>query len=135
VTETADWVWPKKRVTINVLANTLSIVLNAFCGFLILPFLISKLGRETYGIWTLIVASAGYFLLLDFGLSGAVGRLVAGYRSKGDMENINTVVSTAAFMLLVMCAVVVLISFLLPSLSSHCSRCPPRKRRMSLSRC
>lgn len=110
MTETADWVWPKKRTTINVLANTLSTVLNAVCGFLILPFLISKLGRETYGIWTLIVASAGYFLLLDFGLSGAVGRLVAGYRSKGDLDNINTVLSTTAILLLGVCAVVTLIS-------------------------
>jgi O-antigen/teichoic acid export membrane protein len=111
VTESVDWVSPKKRVTINVLANTMSTVLNAFCGFLILPFLISKLGRETYGIWTLIVASAGYFLLLDFGLSGAVGRLVAGYRSRSDLDNINTVISTTTFLLLGVCAVVTLISF------------------------
>src|SRR3954451_23118341 len=94
-----------RRVTLNVLANTVSTALNAFCGFLILPFLISKLGRDTYGFWTLIVASAGYFLVLDFGVSGAVGRLVAGHRSKDDIRNVNVVISTTAVLLLGLCRV------------------------------
>jgi len=50
------------RVRINVMLNTLSPLINAVCGFVVLPFLISRLGRETYGFWTLIVASVGYFL-------------------------------------------------------------------------
>ena len=104
---------PKRRVALNVAANTTSTIINAFCGFLILPFLISKLGRETYGIWTLIVACAGYFLLLDFGLSGAVGRLIAGYRSQGDMHKVNVVISTTALMLLGVCALVIVLSYFL----------------------
>src|SRR4051812_42377103 len=92
----------------------MSTLLNAFCGFLILPFLISKLGRDTYGFWTLIVASAGYFLVLDFGVSGAVGRLVAGHRSKDDIRNVNVVVSTTAVLLLGLCCVAALLSYFLP---------------------
>jgi O-antigen/teichoic acid export membrane protein len=111
VTGTLDTVAPNRRIALNVLGNTVSTVLNALCGFLILPFLISKLGRETYGFWTLIVASAGYFLLLDFGVSGAVGRLVAAHRSKDDVQSINVVVSTTALLMLVVCCVVALLSY------------------------
>ena len=105
---------PHRRVTLNVIANTVSTALNAFCGFLILPFLISQLGRDTYGFWVLIVATAGYFLVLDFGVSGAVGRLVAGHRSKDDIRSINVVVSTTAVLLLALCCVVALLSYFLP---------------------
>jgi O-antigen/teichoic acid export membrane protein len=104
---------PRRRVALNILTNITSTAVNAFCGFLILPFLISKLGRENYGIWTLIVASAGYFLLLDFGISGAVGRLVAAHHNQNDMDKINEVVSTTAVMLLGLCAVVILLSYFL----------------------
>jgi O-antigen/teichoic acid export membrane protein len=105
---------PHRRVALNMIANTVSTALNAFCGFLILPFLVSRLGRETYGFWVLIVATAGYFLVLDFGVSGAVGRLVAGHRSKDAIRNINIVISTTAVLLLALCAVVVLLSYFLP---------------------
>jgi O-antigen/teichoic acid export membrane protein len=104
---------PHGRVTLNVIANTVSTALNAFCGFLILPFLINQLGRDTYGLWVLIVATAGYFLVLDFGVSGAVGRLIAGHKNKGDIRSINVVVSTTAVLLLGLCAVVAVLSYFL----------------------
>src|SRR5918996_2457102 len=104
---------PQHRVTLNVVANTLSTALNAFCGFLILPFLVSRLGRDTYGFWVLIVATAGYFLVLDFGVSGAVGRLVAGHKSKNDIRAINIVISTTAILLLGLCTVVAVLSYFL----------------------
>jgi O-antigen/teichoic acid export membrane protein len=110
---TVETLTSHRRVTLNVLANTVSTALNAVCGFLILPFLISKLGRDTYGFWTLIVAAAGYFLILDFGVSGAVGRLVAGHRSKDDIRSVNVVVSTTAVLLLGLCCVAAVLSYFL----------------------
>lgn len=104
---------PSRRLTLNVATNTLSTLLNAVCGFLILPFLISKLGRDGYGIWTLIVASAGYFLILDFGVSGAVGRLVAGHKSKNDVLGVNTVISTTALLMLAVGCVVAGLSYII----------------------
>ncbi|HUQ93509.1 MAG TPA: oligosaccharide flippase family protein [Bryobacteraceae bacterium] len=116
------------RVAFNVAANTTSTLINALCGFLILPFLISKLGRENYGIWTLIIASAGYFLLLDFGISGAVGRLVAAYRSQDDMQKINVVISTTTLMLIVVCALVALLSYFLAIPFFHLFDVPQAER-------
>jgi O-antigen/teichoic acid export membrane protein len=113
VAATSEALAPHRRIALNVLANAVSTALNAFCGFLILPFLISKLGRETYGFWTLIVATAGYFMVLDFGISGAVGQLIAGHRSKADIRSINTVVSTTAGMLLVFCCIAALLGYFL----------------------
>ena len=85
MTETVDGVGPKKRLIINVLANTLSTVPNALCGFVMLPLLISKLGRETYGVWIMIVASAGHYCCWILAIwSCASAR--SGSRSRNDLE-------------------------------------------------
>jgi O-antigen/teichoic acid export membrane protein len=94
----------------NAVLNTLGPFVNAACGFVVLPFLVSRLGRETYGFWTLIVATTGYFLVLDFGVSAAIGRLVAAHHAKADLKATNAVVSTATALLLAVCAVVILFS-------------------------
>jgi O-antigen/teichoic acid export membrane protein len=99
------------RVSFNVVGNLFNTLLNAFCGFLILPFLIGQLGRETYGFWTLIVATVGYFLVLDLGVSGAIGRLVAAHRAKGDIAGINVVISTTTILLLAVGAAVLVLTF------------------------
>src|SRR6185312_1921896 len=104
------------RVRTNVVLNTLSPLTNAVCGFVVLPFLISKLGRETYGFWTLIVATVGYFLVLDFGISTAIGRLVAAHRAKDDIHSINMVTVTALALLFVVSLIVLAVSFAVPSI-------------------
>ena len=101
------------RASFNVLTNVFTTLLNAFCGFIILPFLIGQLGRETYGFWTLIVASVGYFLVLDIGVSGAIGRLIAAHRAKDDIRAINAVLSTTLVLLCGVSVVVFILSFLL----------------------
>jgi O-antigen/teichoic acid export membrane protein len=101
------------RLSFNVLTNVFTTLLNAFCGFIILPFLISQLGRDTYGFWTLIVASVGYFLVLDIGVSGAIGRLIAAHRGEDDVRAINAVLSTTLILLCGVSVVVFALSFLL----------------------
>jgi O-antigen/teichoic acid export membrane protein len=100
------------RLSFNVLTNIFTTLLNAFCGFIILPFLIGQLGRETYGFWTLIVATVGYFLVLDIGVSGAIGRLIAAHRAKDDIHAINAVLSTTLVLLCAVSLVVFGLSFL-----------------------
>lgn len=103
------------RVRLNILLNTLSPLINAVCGFIVLPFLISRLGRESYGFWTLIVATVGYFLILDLGISTAIGRLIAGYRAKDDVQAVNVVTATALAFLSAMSVIVLALTPLVPS--------------------
>jgi O-antigen/teichoic acid export membrane protein len=103
------------RLRTNVVLNTLSPLVNAVCGFVVLPFLISKLGRETYGFWTLIVASVGYFLVFDLGVSTAIGRLIAAHRAKDEMHAINMVTVTALAFLFAVGLIVMVLSLVVPS--------------------
>src|SRR5215210_40721 len=102
------------RLSLSVFMNTLSTVVNALSGLITLPLLIGRLGAESYGLWTLIVAVAGYFLVLDFGASSAVGRLVAASRAREDIAHLNVVLSTTLVLLFGVCGLVVVASFLVP---------------------
>ena len=124
------------RLRTNVVLNTLSPLTNAVCGFIVLPFLISRLGRETYGFWTLIVATVGYFLVLDLGISTAVGRLIAAHRAKDDIRAVNVVTVTALAFLFAVSLIVIAFSVAVPIGVIPASRkvtvCPARSETSPL---
>lgn len=84
----------ERRMSVNVVASTSATLVNALSGFLTLPFLVAQLGPGTYGLWTLVFAVASYFVVLETGATGAVGRVVAGLRSRDDVQAINSLLTT-----------------------------------------
>ncbi len=64
-------------------------------AFFISPFIIHNLGDRLYGFWVLVGTFIGYYGLLDFGLSIAVGRYIAGALGSNDDEEIKRVYNTA----------------------------------------
>src|SRR4051794_40119292 len=53
------------RLFSNILWSTSGALVNALAGLVTLPFLVSRLGTESYGLWTLIVAVSGYIMALE----------------------------------------------------------------------
>jgi O-antigen/teichoic acid export membrane protein len=64
-------------------------------AFFLSPFIIHSLGDRLYGFWTLVGTFIGYYGLLDFGLSSAVSRHMAGALGLGDNAKIKEVYNTA----------------------------------------
>jgi O-antigen/teichoic acid export membrane protein len=83
----------------NVVWNTAGIAVEAATGFLVAPFLISRLGESTYGLWIVLGSLTGYFGLLSLGVRGAVGRHVAFHAARGDRARLDATVSCAVAML------------------------------------
>jgi len=81
--------------------NTAGTVVNMLSGLVVMPYLIRTLGSGTYGLWILIGTMAGYFGVLDLGVSAALGRLVAAHRARDEHDQVNEVMSTSLAMLLV----------------------------------
>ena len=77
------------------ISRTSLTILSIIISFLMLPFLVSKLGDEWYGIWTVLGSLIGYYYLVDFGLATAVTRYITQYISKNDKDNANSVINTA----------------------------------------
>lgn len=60
-----------------------------------MPFLISSLGKELYGLWVVITSVVASYYLLDLGFNQAVTRYVAKYIHKNDSTSANRVINTA----------------------------------------
>lgn len=89
------------KIIWNITANTAGTVVSMLSGLLVMPYLIRTLGSGTYGLWILIGTMAGYFGVLDLGVSAALGRLVAAHRARGEHDQVNRVMSTSFALLLV----------------------------------
>jgi O-antigen/teichoic acid export membrane protein len=75
----------------RILQTFISIVI----GLVMMPFLISTLGKEMYGLWLVISSVVTSYYLLDLGFNQAVTRYVAKYIHKNDSESANKVINTA----------------------------------------
>jgi O-antigen/teichoic acid export membrane protein len=89
----------KKIIARNAVCNWAGMGTTMLVGFLIAPFLVHQLGSLTYGLWIVIGSLTSYFLVLDLGIGGSVGRNVAFFRARNDLAGINGILSTAFFYL------------------------------------
>lgn len=84
----------------NVVWNVAGLGVETVAGFLVLPFLILRLGEATYGVWVVLGALTSYFGLLDLGVRSSVGRHVALYHAKNNPFGINRTVTSGILVLL-----------------------------------
>jgi O-antigen/teichoic acid export membrane protein len=89
------------KIVWNMTINTTGTVVNMVSGLIVMPYLIRTLGSGTYGLWILIGTMAGYFGVLDLGVSTALGRLVAAHRARDEHDQVNEVMSTGCALLLI----------------------------------
>jgi O-antigen/teichoic acid export membrane protein len=97
---------PHSRLYLNALATLAQTLVSAAVLFVLYRFLIARLGAETVGIWSVVLATTSASRLADLGLSGSVVRFVAKYSSKGDLHGVIDVVQTAAISIGALLAVV-----------------------------
>ncbi|MBI2804456.1 MAG: oligosaccharide flippase family protein [Planctomycetes bacterium] len=79
----------------NMIWNWAGLALGMAAGFVVMPFLIRRLGETNYGLWVLIGSLTSYFGLLDLGVRGSIGRFIALHRARGDQEAVNATLSTS----------------------------------------
>lgn len=80
-----------KGSSFRVLQTFVSIVI----GILMMPFLISMLGKEQYGLWIVIGSIVGTYYLLDLGFNQAVTRYVSKYIHQNNPQAANKIINTA----------------------------------------
>ncbi len=66
----------------------LSIGINIITGLVYTPWMISSIGKEDYGLYTLAYSVIAFFMF-DFGLSGAITRFVSKYLAEGHLDKAN----------------------------------------------
>lgn len=104
----------KRRIGRNLQFRALSALVIGVTSFALLPFIVSRVGKEVYGIYLLALTVTGYFNLLDLGVVSAVAKFVAELRGKGDSREAGHVISASlsfyVLVGLVACLVLLLLS-------------------------
>lgn len=74
-----------KQIKFGALLSYLSIALSVVAGLLYTPWMVEKIGKSHYGLYTLANSVITLFLM-DFGLSATTSRYLAKYNAEGKRE-------------------------------------------------
>jgi len=83
----------RRRAVINAAGITLSQGTAFLVGFLVLPFMIGRLGKEDFGLYQLVRSFLGYLPLLTLSTGPAIARYVTYAVGKNDLEAVNRFMS------------------------------------------
>lgn len=88
----------------------LQTLVNIIIGIVMMPFLISTLGQEHYGLWIVIGSIVSSYYLLDLGFNQAVTRYVSKYIHQNNPEGANRIINTSLVIYAVLGCVVLVAS-------------------------
>ncbi len=96
----------KKQILINVGSNYLLSFVGMALGFLLVPFLIGKLGKDAYGLTVLAESTVAFFEILTISVRMALSRHATFSLSKNDFDSFIEYLSTGRVILYFSAAVV-----------------------------
>lgn len=88
---------PTRRpsLIVNALSNWVTLGANMLVGFIITPYIILRLGTDSFGVYDLALIVVGYSGLLDMGVTSALMRYAARFAGQKDFDSLNRVLNTA----------------------------------------
>lgn len=102
----------QSKIAKGAIISYVSIFLNIVISLVYTPWMIRQIGVSDYGLYSLVGAFLGYFML-DFGLSGTITRFVAKYRAEGNEEKVANMLGMTAKVYLALDAIIFLVLFVL----------------------
>lgn len=79
----------------NIGSNWALVVVTIAITYVLTPFMIETLGKDGYGVWSLVVSVTDYLALLLLGVPTATVRFVAEHVARKDQEKINRALGSA----------------------------------------
>lgn len=98
----------------NIFSNWTGFFVNVAIALLLSPLIVHSLGASVYGVWILIGSLTGYLGILDLGVRASLVKYVAEYIAQKDFEALNETFNTSLVTFLLIGAVTVLVSCMLP---------------------
>src|SRR5216684_294653 len=115
-----------QRFLVNVVWIWMGFLLSFFAALVLPPFMVTRLGAEGYGLWSLLFSLAGYFSLVDFGFRSAIIRYTAQYCAESDGDRMNRLFSTMLVYFAGLAAFLVLLSALVSRFATSLFHTTPR---------
>ncbi|WP_250658236.1 oligosaccharide flippase family protein [Alkalimarinus coralli] len=101
-------------------------------GFFMMPFLVTNLGDDWYGVWAIVGSLVATYHLLDFGFATAVTRNVSHALAKNDSHMANVVINTSLAIYAFIAFIALCITFTIYNFADVFTDDPARKEVFSL---
>lgn len=82
------------RWIINITTSYLRFVVAIVVVFFLTPFIVSKIGIDQFGLWSLIFSVVALFGLMDLGFATAANKYMGEFAGSGDHTGRNQVLAT-----------------------------------------
>jgi O-antigen/teichoic acid export membrane protein len=86
----------KQQISRNARMAIAQVAFSSVILFVLYRFLLSTIGIEQIGVWSLVLATTSLSRISELGLSGSVVKFVAKYIARGDMDKASGVIQTVA---------------------------------------
>ena len=95
----------RAKLVRNVLFSALRTALLWPVPFLLIPFILRKIGTSEYGTWAVLLTVIGLTGLADLGVAGTLTKQVAEHYATGDLKALDRLINTALVLYLLLAAV------------------------------
>jgi O-antigen/teichoic acid export membrane protein len=101
----------RRLVLLNVITSGGQVVFIGLVYFLLYRYLLSRLGVELLGVWSVVLSASSLANLANFGVADSVIRFVALYSAEGDKNKMQQLIFTASLFLCGLFLLIALIIF------------------------
>ena len=84
----------RRRIIAGAASNWCVFFATLAVTFFLTPYLVRRLGQGPYGLWNVVESLLAYFTLFDLGIAASVERFVARFKTTGERDELNRLVST-----------------------------------------
>jgi O-antigen/teichoic acid export membrane protein len=84
----------KEKISRNAAFTFLAHFLKLAVGFILLPYIVSTIGKERFGLWVIVAVVTQYCGLADMGIAHPLSKYIAEYYARREFDRINQVVTT-----------------------------------------
>lgn len=100
-----------KRILVNTVTSQVDRGVDALVFLVLIPFVVHTVGKEEWGLWSLIWAVVSLFALIDLGFSTSVVKYVADARGKNDEARLRRVICTLFWVFVAQSSLLAIVSF------------------------
>lgn len=105
-----------RKKSLGVIFSYLLIVVDIIVGILFVPFLLKNLGDDEYGLYKLMLSTASYLSILDFGIGGTMTRYIVKYKTENDERNEKNFIAMGLILYGILATAVIVLGFILCSI-------------------
>jgi len=113
-----------RKLARNTLWNAVSSLWQGLALLALVPYIVHRVGLESYGIWVVLTAVVSYFDLADVTGKITLGKFVAQYHALGDRESLASALDSGALFYAALVSLIVALGLLFGAALLHVLQIP-----------